>query len=140
MVEFHSSALLTLSALFLCSVATWRSIVYHRKSEDREKLLQETNETLAVLQKKLISLEEKEKKYDEFQESLNLAEITTKLQEPRLSAQNFNRTVSPPERYRYVHSLASGGMSPQDIASVLSISIHEADQLVNLARLAHLQA
>lgn len=138
MVEFHSSTLLTLLALLLCSVATWRSIVYHRKSEVRKKLLQEKNETLAALQIKLNGLEEKEKKYDGFQETLNLAEITTKLQEPRLSAQNFNRTMSPPERYRYVHSLASGGMSPQEIASVLSISIHEADQLVNLARLAHL--
>ena len=139
MVQSHLSILLTFLALLLCSVATWRSIVFRRRAEGRERLLQEATDALSASQKKLNDLEERGQKYDAFQESLNLAEITTRLQKPRISVQNRPRSMDPPERYRYVHSLASGGMSSREIASVLSISIHEADQLVNLARLAHSQ-
>jgi DNA-binding NarL/FixJ family response regulator len=105
--------------------------------ERQEKLLTEVNETLSVYEQKLLRLEERERQHNAFQESLNQAEITTKLQRSRLSSQEYNSQMSPPERYRYVHSLAASGMSSEEIASILSISIHEADQLVNLARLAH---
>ena len=44
--------------------------------------------------------------------------------------------MDAPERYRYVHRLAESGMAAEEIAEVLSISGHEARQLVNLARLA----
>ncbi len=133
------SWLLTLLALLLSLIATWRSIVFRRKAERQAKLLAAANECIADTQKQLSSLKEQEGKFDGFQKTLNLAEITTKLQEPRLSLQHCNDTMKPPERYRYVHSLASGGMSSQEIATILSISIHEAEQLVNLAKLAHPQ-
>ena len=130
---------LILLALLLCSLATWRSITFRRKMDRQSKLLAETDKTLEEMRKKLLLLQEKEQKSSDFNRSLNQASITTSLQKSRLSAQNYNPRLSPPERYRYVHSLASNGMSPEEIASILSISIHEADQLVNLSRLAHPQ-
>jgi ATP/maltotriose-dependent transcriptional regulator MalT len=137
MSAINTHVLLILLALLLCSVATWRSILFKKKADRQAKLLNETNQTLAEVQKKLIVLQEKDLKSNDFTRSLNQAEITTRLQKSRLSAHNYNRNMSPPERYRYVHSLAANGMSSNEIASVLSISIHEADQLVNLSRLAH---
>jgi len=131
------STLLALLALLLCSLVTWRAIFFRRKADHQEKRLRKAEGTLADFEQKIHNLEERGHAYNAFQESLNLAEITTKLQKSRLSAQEYNHNMSPPERYRYVHSLAAGGMSSQEIASILSISIHEADQLVNLARLAH---
>jgi len=137
MSAINTHVLLILLALLLCSVATWRSILFKKKADRQAKLLNETNQTLAEVQKKLIVLQEKDLKSNDFTRSLNQAEITTRLQKSRLSAHNYNRNMSPPERYRYVHSLAANGMSSNEIASVLSISIHEADQLVKLSRLAH---
>jgi hypothetical protein len=129
--------LLTLLALLLCSVAIWRSIIFKKKADQQSKLLAETNEALTEVHKKLAILQEKDKNQNDFNNSLNQAEITTRLQKSRLSAQNYTRNMSPPERYRYVHSLAGNGMSSQEIASILSISVQEADQLVTLSRLAH---
>lgn len=105
--------------------------------ERKSKLLQEADKTLADYQKKIHDLEERGKQIMEFQESLQQAEITTRLQKPRLTTQQLNSNANPPERYRYVRSLTASGMSSQEIASVLSISIHEADQLVALAKIAH---
>ena len=137
MSAINTHVLLILLALLLCSVATWRSIIFKKKADQQAKLLAETNETLTEVRQKLTRLQEKDQKSNDFNKTLNQAEITTRLQKSRLSAQDYNRSMSPPERYRYVHSLAANGMSSHEIASVLSISIHEADQLVNLSRLAH---
>ena len=105
--------------------------------EDKAKLLQEADTALAQYEKKICDLQERSNQFREFQESLQQAEITTRLQKPRLSSQQVNSNTNPPERYRYVRSLAASGMSSHEIASVLSISIHEADQLVALAKIAH---
>jgi hypothetical protein len=137
MPAINTPVFLILLALLLCSLAIWRCIIFKKKADLHAKLLAETNQTLAEVQKKLTILQEKDLQSNDFNRSLNQAEITTRLQKSRLSAQNYNRSLSPPERYRYVHSLAANGMSSHEIASVLSISIHEADQLVNLSRLAH---
>jgi hypothetical protein len=137
MSAMNTPVLLILLALLLCSVATWRSVILKKKADRQAKLLAETNLTLTEVRQKLTLIQEKDQQSNDFNKSLNQAEITTRLQKSRLSAQNYNRSKSPPERYRYVHSLAANGMSSHEIASVLSISIHEADQLVNLSRLAH---
>jgi hypothetical protein len=137
MSTINTHVLLILLALLLCSVATWRSIVFKKKADRQSKLLAEASETLEEVRKKLIILQGKDQKSNDFDKSLNQAEITTRLQKSRLSSQNYNRSLSSPERYRYVHSLAANGMSSNEIASILSISIHEADQLLNLSRLAH---
>ena len=132
-----TSLLLILPALLLGSVATWRSILFRKKVEQQSKLLAEANAALAEMHERLNVLQEKSHKYNDFSRDLNQAEISVRLQKSHLSAQSNNRSMSPPEKYSYVHSLAAKGMSSEDIALVLSISVHEADQLVNLSRLAH---
>jgi hypothetical protein len=132
-----SEVVLALLALLLCSIATLRAIIYRKRMNQQARLLAETCEALTDARQKLAILQEKNKKLTGFQESLNQAEFTARLQESRSSLQHNNRKMSPPERYRYVHSLATSGMSSQEIATILTISIHEAEQLVNLSRLAH---
>jgi ATP/maltotriose-dependent transcriptional regulator MalT len=129
--------ILILLALLLCSVAMWRFILLKKRADKQSKILIEATKAFADMQEQLEALQKKNKQYKEFQDSLDQAEITTRLQKSRLSMQE--QDMPAPERYRYVHSLAASGMSSQEIASVLSISIHEAEQLVNLARLAHLK-
>jgi hypothetical protein len=41
-----------------------------------------------------------------------------------------------PERYRYIQSMTEKGLNAQDIAAMISISLHEATQLVTLTRMA----
>jgi ATP/maltotriose-dependent transcriptional regulator MalT len=139
MSAITTEVFLVVLALLVCSVAIWRSTIFRKRANQQSKLLAETSETLEEVRKKLTALQEKDKQYKEFQDSLDQAEITTRLQKSRLSTQQYNRSMSAPERYRYVHSLAASGMSSEEISQVLSISIHEAEQLVNLSRLAHPQ-
>lgn len=72
----------------------------------------------------------------QFQKKLDEAEITTRLQQPRLSAQHNKERIKPPERYQFVRSMANNGLDAEEIATILSISTHEAEQLVNLSKLA----
>jgi hypothetical protein len=137
MPTINTHIVLILFSLLLCSVATWRSIMFKKKVDEQTKLLAETNENLEEARRKLLDVKKIARNTKGFNDSLSQAEITTRLQKSRLSTQSHNRGLSPPERYRYVHSLATTGMSPQEIATVLSISIHESNQLVNLSKLAH---
>jgi hypothetical protein len=127
---------ITSVALFLVVLVFRRALYFRRKAA----LLETSNEDL---QQKLTAattdLQALQKKYQEsldFQKNLSEAEITTRLQQPRLSIQLGHSRSEAPERYLYVRSLAQNGMSAEEIASVLSISTQEAEQLVNLSKLA----
>ncbi|MGB3226304.1 MAG: hypothetical protein WBB23_26190 [Desulforhopalus sp.] len=102
--------------------------------------LTETTVSLELTRKQFKELQEKHDKMYEFQNSLQVAELTTKLQKPRLNAQkkNLNITVnnSPPGKYSNIQSMIQQGMSIEKIAAVLAISTHEAQQLVNLSKIA----
>jgi hypothetical protein len=99
-----------------------------------------TTVTLELTRKQFTELQEKHDRIYEFQNSLQVAELTTKLQKPRLNAQNkiHNMAVnnSPPGKYSNIQSMIQQGMSIEEIAAVLAISIHEAQQLVNLSKIA----
>ena len=72
-----------------------------------------------------------------FQNSLATAEVNSKLQKPRVDdIPAPQRSRNSPERYCYIHSLAERGLSVEEIASILTISTHEARQLVTLAKIA----
>jgi len=63
--------------------------------------------------------------------------LTTKSQKPQPSkAHALESPRNTPERYSYIHSLAEKGLSVEEIASILTISTHEASQLVTLAKIA----
>lgn len=100
-----------------------------------ERMIQLTT-TLEMTRKQLDTMQEKHDKIIEFQNSLNMAELTTMLQKPRLNAQSVDTGKTTPGKYSNIQSLAQKGMSVEEIASVLAVSTHEAQQLVNLAKLA----
>ena len=64
-----------------------------------------------------------------FERDLNQAELKNRLQSPAPSG-------NTPDKYRHIASLAAQGMSVEQIAEVLNISLPEANQLVTLSRLA----
>jgi hypothetical protein len=117
-------------------LALWGSIRLKRKMKLQSRFLAETGECLEDLHNKLACLQEKDRQRPPPCSTVSQAELAARLQKSQLSAPNMHRSMTSPERYRYVHSLAANGMSSQEIASILSISIHEADQLVNLSKLA----
>ncbi len=95
-----------------------------------------TSVSLAQVRKELTDLEEKHEKIKNFQNNLQVAELTTKLQKPRLDSLNQGPDSSLPDKYRYFQTLAQKDMSVEEIASVLDISVHEAGQLISLSKLA----
>jgi DNA-binding NarL/FixJ family response regulator len=107
--------------------------------KEKELLLQQltqTSNSYERIKKELEKVREQHDRITRFQNSLSEAELTTKLQQPRLASQISPTNGSTPERYRFVHSLLGQGMSTEEIAGILSVSNHEAQQLVTLAKLA----
>lgn len=97
---------------------------------------------IETLQRDYFQLEEKYKDLESsvetsqsFKDNLQNASITTELQQPRLNITS-NRPVLSKEKYQYIQSLSKSGMSEQEIADILAISLHEAQQLLNLSKLA----
>ena len=125
---------------FLFFMATLiKAISLKRQKEFFLFKLTETTDHLAELKKELKDVRKKHSKAEQFKESLTVAELTTQLQKPRLSAHASSATSSFPERYSFVHSLIQKKMSSDEIASILSISCHEAEQLVALSKLGKAQ-
>lgn len=85
----------------------------------------------------LRKLQEKYEELLELHNSLGEAERTAKFAKPQRSAvYSSDKPHNTPERYSYIHSLAEKGLSVEEIASILTISTHEARQLVTLAKIA----
>ena len=91
---------------------------------------------LEITRKRLTKLQEKHDKTIEFQNSLNTAKLTTMLQKPRLNARKNASGNALSGKYSSIRSLTQKGMSVDEIALVLAISTHEAQQLINLSNLA----
>jgi hypothetical protein len=109
------------------------------KKENNLLAIQLTETTIALekTRQALDKFQEKHEKIGEFQISLGEAELTAKLQQTRHnSIPTPERSHNTPERYSYIHSLAEKGLSVEEIASILTISHHEARQLVTLAKIA----
>ena len=107
--------------------------------KEKELLLQQltrTSNSYEQVKRELEKIREEHDRIARFQNSLSEAELTTRLQQSRLASQISPTKGSTPERYRFVHSLLGQGMSSEEIAGILSVSTHEAQQLVTLAKLA----
>lgn len=100
------------------------------------KKLAKTEKHLEQLENDWSALMSEHSRVKEFQNSLGEAELTTRLQQPRLNAEEKNSSGNTPEKYRYIRSLHEKGMDAQEIASILNISTQEAEQLVSLAKIA----
>jgi hypothetical protein len=135
MFQFSFSTVVALAAALFACVGLILAVHFRKKASRLTSDLDKIQEKLAVTHADLQTLQQKYQDSLDFQKNLSEAELTTRLQQPRLSAQHGRSRIAAPERYLYVRSLAQNGMSAEDIASVLSISVTEAEQLVNLAKL-----
>lgn len=130
-------------SLTLCAVACLVLLTRYVLAKKENKLLSdqltETSIQLATNKKKLSELQGRYNDISHFQKSIEQAELTTRFQSPRLQAARLGAGTHSasqiPEKYSYIHSLTEKGMSAEEIASVLSISSHEASQLVTLTRI-----
>ena len=139
MTRYHIAILLI---GVLCTVSILLAIMLKRSNSNKDKLLTEMQATLNGLQDS--SAGERMHIKDEpavniFDDNLRAAELTTRLQQPRLTMQQSGYVPAAPERYRYIQPMAEKGLSAQEIASMLSMSLHEATQLVTLTRVARPQ-
>lgn len=136
MEQFNFSQYLEIIPIILCAFLIVLLLLIKKKNKHLAQQLIKTTFSLQVTKKKLTALQEKPLKTKEFQDSLEVAELTTKFQKPRLDAQNYDTGSATPGKYSEVQALSEKGMSVEEIASVLTISTHEAHQLVNLSKLA----
>jgi DNA-directed RNA polymerase specialized sigma24 family protein len=113
---------------FLCCVTGVVCILLERRSRRQQRQFVELNQELDAVLQRLSSLEAKKDDKD-FTAALDQAQIKARMEREAGS-------WKAPEKYRYVASLANHGMSPDEIADVLKISIREAEQLVKLSRVA----
>lgn len=128
--------IIALLALLLVILTLGLAIYYRRQSAQLSQKLAVALAKLAAAHDELHNMADRYQEISKFRMNLNEAELTTRLQRPRLSAQQGSDQANAPERYLYVRSLAESGMSGEEIAAVLSISAQEAEQLVNLSKLA----
>ena len=136
MEQLNLPGYISIIASIFCLFLIIYIILEKKNNNFLKKQLIKTTITLEVTRKKLDALQEKYSENKGFQNTLDVAELTTKLQKPRLDIQINDTDNTPPGKYSEVQSLAEKGMSAEEIASVLTISPHEAHQLVNLAKLA----
>ena len=127
---------LLLLTLLLTCLTFGLAIHYRRKADTLSRKLRVALEKLASAHEEMQEREQREQESQAFQKNLTEAELTTRLQQPRLTGRHQYDRVNVPERYHYVRSLAEKGMEASEIAAILSISTREAEQLVNLSRLA----
>lgn len=108
--------------------------------KDNDLLAEQLTETTMSLERtrhNLEKLQEKHEKIFEFRNNLGEAELTNRSQKSQSTAlQTAEGHYNPPERYNYVQSLAEKGLSMEEIASILTISTHEARQVLTLSKIA----
>lgn len=128
--------LISILTLSLCIVATIRAIHFRKTAVFNKKELETALRSIDSKNSELEKLHEIADRLANFKKNLSEAELSTKMQQSRLPyTQASDKSITIPDRYRYVHSLTEKGLSSSDIASVLSISTLEAEQLVALANL-----
>jgi len=140
MPRSHTASLL--AGILFCTLSFLLAVRLKRSNNQKDKQLKEMRAALNGLQN--CSAAKGNQIKDEpavniFDDNLRAAELTTRLQQPRLTMQQGCYIPAAPERYRYIQPMAEKGMNAHEIASMLSISLHEATQLVTLTRMARPQ-
>jgi hypothetical protein len=137
MAELNIFFYFSLFFLFLFLVATLKAFALKKETTLLAEQLTETTISLERTRQSLTKLQEKHEEIIEFQNNLGKAELATKLLKPRLDENHTHgRARNTPERYNYINSLMEKDLSVEEIASILTISTHEARQLVTLVKIA----
>lgn len=139
----YSKFIMELSPLELCFIilviftlfVLFKYMKIHKNNRVLSDKLKEIEALSATKEKKIASILERGEK--NFRSSMDSVGLTTKLQKPRIKAMQAGSSATDsfhaPEKYSYIRSLAARGLSPDEIASILSLSTHEAHQLVALS-------
>ena len=136
MAQLNIFVYLFLFTLALGAAALVKVLALKKDNRLLAEQLTETSVTLEQTRANLARVLEQQEKTETFENRLGAAELTTKLQQPRLGGgYSSERQHHSPEKYGFIHSLAARGMSAEEIASILTISAHEARQLVALAKI-----
>ncbi|MBV5306534.1 MAG: hypothetical protein J0652_07575 [Desulfobulbaceae bacterium] len=135
-----SSLLILLFSILFCSGTCVLAVLLKRSNSTKDKMLAEMQADLHSLKRNGIAGDDTAETEQDgifFTENLRSAEITTKLQQSRLTVQQNSNIASAPERYRYILSLLEMGLNAKDIASTLSMSLEETTQIIALIRIAN---
>lgn len=136
MDHLHLATFFSVVSAILFVLALGKAVILKKQNTLLSRQLTETSNSLELTRKNLAELKEKQQKIDEFNSSLADAELSTKIEKSRTAGLKNAHNRATPEKYCYIRSLAEKGMSPDEIAAVLTISPHEARQLVALAKIA----
>ena len=129
---------LLVTGFLLCAISIVLAIMLKRSHSNKDKLLAELQTTLQARQKNGEDQETQsvaEQSSNIFDDNLRMAELTSKLQRPRLTMQQSGYSPVAPERYRYIQSMVEKGMNAEEIASMLSMSLQETTQIVTLIKI-----
>lgn len=127
----ESLTTLIFAVLFGLTLVFW-AISLKRRNTIITTSLKEKELELINLRKEFNELESKVTTLPDFNKEMSETAVTTKLQSKRNQDHQNSNT---PEKYQYIISLTKKGMKADEIASILSISEHEARQLVSLAKI-----
>ncbi|MBW1635209.1 MAG: hypothetical protein JRC87_08365 [Deltaproteobacteria bacterium] len=133
----HSEEMILMFCLVTLTSVTVISMLFTLKKK-KDRLVRELAIKDRVLIKKTEELRELKAKHyraEAFQNNLAAAEHSIKTQRPLPSADTSPPKNSALEKYRLVHALIKKQMSVDEIASFLTVSAHEARQLVTLSKL-----
>ena len=133
---FSDQQILTLAALSLSITIFMYAVILRRRNRKHASLLAEQSEELHSLKAELAEKEENKEQEFNFEKSLKQAEVTTGLQQTRISFHNETNKSKAPERYAYVLSMFRSGIPTEEISSALGMSSYEITQLLKLSALA----
>lgn len=136
MDQFDLTLYIAIVPSLLCLAVAFKLFFVIKENRLLADQLTETTVSLAELKNTMSQLQGRHERLHDFQNNLLTAEITTRLQKPRLENNNRSSVSTIPEKYSFIHTLIEKNMPAPDIASVLSISVTEAEQLVALSKLA----
>lgn len=120
----------------LCVFLVSYTVLLKKKNKELAEQLRMMSMALETTRTTLSEFKEKQNPDNNFRNSLETAELTTKLQRPRLEVENKDGESISAGRYSTIQALRDQGLSIEEIATTLAISVHEANQLVNLSKLA----
>lgn len=140
MISFGYLELLSFLTLPTCIVLIYCMNLQKKRLSQIQSKFDDMQRQYYTLENSYEDLQSRHHQTQFFAKSLQEAEITTNLQKPRLSLQKATQTKhNNKDKYQYIQTLSGSGMASEDIAKVLSISSNEAEQLVNLSKLANIK-
>ncbi len=130
-----------LLAVLLAAATVKIFLLFHEKRSLAARLA-ETETRLHALNQKFDTLRFRLEELQNFRNSMTEAELTTRLQWPRLNLSpgksplsSRDASRSSREKYTYIRALSEKGMPGKEIAKILTVSEEEVQQVLALAAL-----